>query len=130
RQWRVVAVPMSLLSESRVNTISLEPPGSVPIKLYGDFPGWSPVVTLPSLTYFSPTKLCNEPAPLDPRPAAVLNRPLAADVCWLHDTDGDDRDLSKSPGMQYGRDWLLLLTGFARDKNGHPDIEAPGHRVW
>jgi len=130
RQWRLVSVPVSLLSDDGVNSISLEPRGPGSMSLYGDFPGWSKAVTLPSLTYFSATKLCNEPAPLDPRPAAVLNRPLAADVCWRHDSTGDYRDLSKSPGRQYGRYRLLLLTGYARDKNGHPDIEATGHRLW
>ncbi len=130
RQWRVVAVPLSLLRRDLPNTLSLEPRTRQSITVYGDYPGRSQSATVPSLTYFSATKLCNATAPLDARPATILAGQITSDVSWLHDNAGDSRDLSGAPGTQFGRFRLFLLTGFARDKNASPTNEAPGHRIW
>ncbi|HEY9868861.1 MAG TPA: hypothetical protein V6D08_06825, partial [Candidatus Obscuribacterales bacterium] len=128
RQWRVVPLRPSMLTSQEAVTISFAPGGTEATTLYGDFPGWGGCFAIPSLVYFSPTRLVHHPSLLDGRTPTVF-RPHGTSTCQLRGTTGASSDLSTQAGHQFGQYRLFLLTGYSFDKNGAPDPFAPGTKL-
>lgn len=128
RQWRCLPLPPSLFSNCDTATISFAPAAGESATLYGDFPGWGGSFALPSLIYFSPTRLVHRPSALEGRTPMIL-RPDRAATCSLRTASGTSTDLSTKPGCQFGQYRLFILTGFSLGKDGLPDLTAPGNRL-
>jgi hypothetical protein len=117
RQWRAVAIPLSLL-KSGENTISISSPdGNATI--YGSFDRREDgKLVAPTLNGFSGCKLLSE---TQPKLEARYNEPLTASAtkgrCWLTTRSTESaNDLSSIFGDQVGQYRAFLCLGYERGK--------------
>jgi hypothetical protein len=116
RQWRVVEIPLSMLIPGEINTITIQPAPGSPSTIYGVTPPpFHAALKEPSLRHFSPTRLYYNPCECEPRtPREFRSRVLEAKCALVVNTNRRTlyaRDLSTSPGRQFGQYRMYLVLG-------------------
>lgn len=145
RQWRQVAVPLSLIRPGQENTLAVSGLGSsLPhFSIYGSSsPAKGHLLKVPSLHLISPTKLLNDPTNLDPRLTDAFPFRIQKGECRLTDRHSYSKlshssravDLSSMSGTQTGQFRLFLVIGVDGDEpSGKNDERGPksadGERV-
>lgn len=117
RQWRAVAVPLSLLKPTENKITITSPDGSATV--YGSFIRTeSGKLIAPTLSGFSAGKLLSETQPkLEGRYNEALTANAAKGKCWLTNKNGSSTDdLSTDLGIQSGQYRAFLCLGFPQEK--------------
>ncbi|CAN5215803.1 hypothetical protein BH10CYA1_BH10CYA1_44000 [soil metagenome] len=125
RQWRAVAVPLSMIKPMDNNISITAPSGDATV--YGSFNRTeSGKLVAPTLWGFSGCKLLSETQPkLEARYSEPLTAGAAKGKCWLTDKNNNSTDdLSPSLGMQSGQYRAFLCLGFDQEKRNMAPQEA------
>lgn len=110
RQWRVIAVPVSLLNLKGDNTIAVTAQTDSPVTIYGDYQfGGSDHIPFLSYDYFSFAHLCNFASGYEGRLADVGMKSASGGASQF---TGSNADLSSAPGKQTGQYRIHLLLAF------------------
>lgn len=127
RQWRAVPVPLKLLKFGSVNAISVEPSGSLPVRIFGAYPpSCGTQISLPSLDKITLSKTYLYYDSLETRVADPNYTSPVDTTSYLKNGTAENKgDLSTDRGIQNGQYRIYMVLGYPTAFQSSSDSHRP-----